>query len=143
MERKKMIEEMKEWTSLSCITITKNGCNGRSCADCIATTILNDGYRKIHAGEIVLTRDEAKGDEEYKAILAEVESPRNAAFYRLGQKRRDEIRKETARDILRELWCKSTSLEEDIDGDLTVLVWNGIQRTDFESICEEYDVEVE
>ena len=140
MERKKMIEEMKEWTSLSCITITKNGCNGRSCADCIATTILNDGYRKIHAGEIVLTRDEAKGYEEYKAILAEVESPRNAAFYRLGQKRRDEIVKETAREIWG--WARS-------NGDIAVRYNDGTTEGTIDIfffqkyIKEEYGVEVE
>lgn len=58
MEREKEIEEMKEWTSLSCIEITKKGCNGRSCADCIATTILNAGYLKLHAGTMMINKAE-------------------------------------------------------------------------------------
>ena len=61
--------------------------------------LYDKGYRKIPDGAVVLTKEEAKGYEEYKAILAVAEIPRNAAYYWLGQKRHDEIAKETAREI--------------------------------------------
>ena len=104
---------------------------------------LGKGYRKIPEGAVVLTKEEAKGYDEYKAILAEAESPRNAAFYQLGQKRHDEIAKETAREILQEIWNKSTSLDEDNNGDLTVIEWDGLSRKDFDEIAEKYGIEVE
>lgn len=64
----------------------------------------------IPEGAVLLTKEEAEEYQEYKRILAEAESPRNAAFYRLGQKRHDEIEKETAREILDDIFSDAYSI---------------------------------
>ena len=111
----------------------------------IANALSDKGYRKIPDGAVVLTKEEAEKYQEYKRILAEAESARNAAFYRLGQKRRDEIRKETAREIFS--WLRNREPELiDISGlstDDEYLVSYTVSSGEIKQKAKEYGVKVE
>lgn len=151
MDREKMIDKATEKildTHLECV-ISRKEQGSRVCNECeykdgnycflekkIASEIINS---IIPDGAVVLTREEAEEYQEYKRVLAEAESPRNAAFYRLGQKRRDEIRKETAREILKIL--DQHGVDKDILETCGLYDVNGVKLA--KEICEKYGVEVE
>lgn len=101
--------------------------------DCIYKRKVADIVNKhIPEGAVVLTREEQ---------IRQAEK-RSEAVGEIVRDAKEQARKETAREILQEIWLKSTSFDEDYDGDLTV-EWDGLLRKDFEAIVDKYGVEVE
>lgn len=99
--------------------------------------IMEAGYHKIIPKGSVLI-DKTELETLRNDLINAVECNLNHVTLQL-----EEESKKTAREILQEIWDKSTSLDEDNNGDLTVIEWDGLSRKDFDEIAEKYGVEVE
>lgn len=144
MERDKMIEEMTE-NGLCCIACEmcdetlKNGkfvkaeclesgyTNNCSISRHVAEAFIDAGYRKVPDGAVVLTQEMAY---QYRKDLTKV------------QYLKDEIRKETERDILKKLNGFRFVRYDEFDEDKEVASWT-CDEEDVEKFAKEIGVVVE
>ncbi len=145
MTEKQQIEEMAK-------KIYKSAkiCDCRLCQDCeyhkkgkvgkyscqciaIAEELINQGYRKIDEGAVVLTKEEYESLKNESADIAK-DYQEMAKFYDEKCEELDQARKETAKEILQELYdaCK-----DDTYGQVVV------DFSALESLAKQYGVEVE
>lgn len=125
MEREKIIEEMAKKVCIACgkCKELKGDCY---LARNIASVMIDDGYRKIPDGAVVLTKEEMETTDKIPQKIKD--------FYKwFIEIEKEQVRKETAREILKKL---KMMIKEP---------WQAYELSfdDLHRIAEKYGVEVE
>lgn len=130
MEREKMIEEIARKVCIAC-----GKCKELK-ADCylarnIASVMIDDGYRKIPEGDVVLTK------EEYERLASYISEERaREIFHEETEKLKEKIRKDTATEIFNELF---DNMQVDSENGCKVYVF---EAKEFKKIAKERGVDV-
>ena len=131
-EREKMVEEMAKKVCIACgkCKELKGDCY---LARNIASVMIDDGYRKVPAGSVVLTK------EEYERLASYISEERaRENFHEETEKLKEKIRRETAMEILLEIINKKEMFVDSWE-----MVTEIVTVKEIKMVAEEYGVEVE
>ena len=148
MNEKEIIEEMAKEISESNILCKDCGDYGDTyCTEAIANTLYKAGYRKIPEGSVVLSTEDYS---DYLTLQSNYTNAKerceklqadNERLYKNLGKFKESVRKETAKEILRDIKYEiedrnGAMLEEDLSVDATIL------QEVLNEIAKQYGVEI-